>query len=285
MRISCLFCKSDGPFKTQEHIIPESLGNDDLILNGHVCDTCQNYFGKEVENYVLGKTSFAAWRAILGIKTKSGRLPRVDLSQPKSANGRFPDKHPAHDDVIFKANLDGSCDFEIKSEQVLTEILSGSRRQFQFVMTPKVLCMTGRFLGKIGLELLCLKDPDLARTPEFDDMRNYARRGTILDIWPLFHFLDGQIKDLVWLEPTVEGFKEEILCFSYAIFNVDGLIAPYNRYTLLRFTIGTDNWVICLNDRYPHPIIRNQFKGHELKLIWYSMEELKKSMKVKKSSS
>jgi hypothetical protein len=275
MKIHCLFCKSSGPFRTQEHIIPESLGNDDLILKGYVCDACQNYFGKEVESYVLGKTSFAAWRAMLGIRTKSGGLPRVDLSQPKKDKGRLSDKHSAHDDgVILEADSDGNCAFEIESNQMREDIRSGARTQFKFVMTPKVLCMTGRFLGKVGLEILCLDDPQLAYTPEFDDIRNYARGGTTSDIWPLFHFSNGRIEDLIWLEPTIGGFKEEVLCYSYALFHADGIVAKHSQYTLLRFTIGTDNWVICLNDRYPHPIIREQFKDHDLKLIWYSRDEV-----------
>lgn len=271
----CLFCKSNGPFRTQEHIIPESLGNDDLVLHGHVCDACQNYFGKEVESYVLGKTSFAAWRTMLGIRTKSGGLPRVDLSQPKKAKGKLSDKHPAHDDgVILEADSDGTCAFEITSKQMRADIRSGVRTRFQFVMTSKVLCMTGRFLGKVGLEILCLENPELAHTSEFDDIRDYARRGTTRDIWPLFHFSNGSIEDLIWLEPTIEGYKEEVFCYSYELFHASEIIAKYGRYTLLRFTIGTDNWIICLNDRYPHPVIRKYFDSHKLKLIWYSPEEL-----------
>ena len=272
----CLFCASNGPFRTQEHIIPESLGNDDLILHGHVCDACQNYFGKEIESYVLGKTSFAAWRAMLGIRTKSGNLPRVDLSQPKKAKGKLPDKHLAHDDgVILEADPEGDCVFEIKSEQMRADIRAGLKTQFQFVMTPKVLCMTGRFLGKVGLEILCLDNPELARTSEFDDIRDYARRGTIHNIWPLFHFSSGSIEDLIWLEPTIEGFKEEVFCYSYELFHTDGAIAKHSQYTLLRFTIGTDNWIICLNNRYPHPVIRKHFNNKKLNLIWYPPEALR----------
>ncbi len=40
MARSCLFCGSNGPFLRLEHIIPESLGNDDLVLQGEVCDVC-----------------------------------------------------------------------------------------------------------------------------------------------------------------------------------------------------------------------------------------------------
>ncbi len=273
--MNCIFCQSNGPFSTREHIIPESLGNDNLILQGHICDSCQNYFGKEVEYYVLNKTPFATWRAMLGIRTKTGNLPRINMSQPNTIKGKLPDKHHHHDNgIIFESLPDGSNSIKITSQQIVSEIENGSRSSFRFVMTPKVLCMIGRFLGKIGLELLCLDDPVTARDSCYDDIRTYARKGTTLDIWPLFHFSAGKLEELIWLQPTVDVIEEKVLCYSYSLFITDGLISQHNQYTLLRFTIGTDNWVICLNDRYPHPIIREQFEGEDLKLIWYSREEL-----------
>ncbi|MDR1748773.1 MAG: HNH endonuclease [Spirochaetaceae bacterium] len=57
-----IFCKNEGSFKTIEHIIPESLGNDDQIRKNLVCDVCQNYFCKEIENFVLTKTPFAIFQ-------------------------------------------------------------------------------------------------------------------------------------------------------------------------------------------------------------------------------
>ena len=68
----CLFCNKEGPFSSPEHIIPEALGNDDLILVEEVCDNCNQYFGKEIEKFVLGKTPFAFWRTYLGIRKKNG---------------------------------------------------------------------------------------------------------------------------------------------------------------------------------------------------------------------
>jgi len=78
--MKCLFCESNGPFNTVEHIIPEALGNDDLVMSGHVCDACQSYFGKEVEKYVLSKTPIGFWRVFLAIRGKKGKLPTIDLS-------------------------------------------------------------------------------------------------------------------------------------------------------------------------------------------------------------
>src|SRR4051794_37695070 len=74
---------SDGSFSTREHVIPGSLGNDELVLIGEVWDACQRYFGKEVERCVLSKTPLGFWRVFLQIPTKKGKLPAVDLRQTR----------------------------------------------------------------------------------------------------------------------------------------------------------------------------------------------------------
>ncbi len=56
---NCLFCSSRGTFNKPEHIIPEALGNDDLLLYNEVCDKCNQYFGSKIESFVLGKTPIA----------------------------------------------------------------------------------------------------------------------------------------------------------------------------------------------------------------------------------
>ena len=40
--MKCIFCSEKGPYNTVEHIIPESLGNDDTLLANCVCDKCQD---------------------------------------------------------------------------------------------------------------------------------------------------------------------------------------------------------------------------------------------------
>lgn len=47
--LRCIFCLNEGDiFHNIEHIVPESMGNTDDILNDSVCDKCQNYFGKKL---------------------------------------------------------------------------------------------------------------------------------------------------------------------------------------------------------------------------------------------
>ena len=263
----CLFCQSLGPYSTVEHIIPESLGNDDLLLSDEVCDSCQAYFGKEVEQFVLGKTPIAFWRTFLGIKTKKGKDPSVDLSQPKAHKGVFPVIHPKHDNVGFTYHEDGTVSVDIDDPDLIKSMLNGSQSQFNFVMTPKVLHMLGRFLCKVGLELLCLCDPDEARGDTLFSARRYARFGEFEGLWPIFHFSRGSLHDLKRLKTDGEGLLEEVHCFSYSVIHFQ------SRYLLFSFCMGTDNWVVSLNDPFPHPVIRNAFPNDTLKLIWYSNKE------------
>lgn len=72
----CLFCLTvEGPFTSDEHPIPESLGNDDLVLPpGFICDPCNQYFGSKLEQPVLSLAPFAVERISLNV-LKKGRVP------------------------------------------------------------------------------------------------------------------------------------------------------------------------------------------------------------------
>ncbi len=52
---TCLLCKTEGVFRTKEHVIPESLGNDTEIIENVICEKCRNYFGREIEKPALEK--------------------------------------------------------------------------------------------------------------------------------------------------------------------------------------------------------------------------------------
>ena len=265
----CLFCNAYGPYKTIEHIIPESLGNDDLVLSDDVCDSCQSYFGKEVERFVLSKTPIAFWRTYLGIKTKKSELPSVDLSLPKIRKGRLPNVHPESDDFGLKAYIDGSTEVTLESEVLRDDIISGKRNQLNLILTPLVLQMMGRFLCKIGIELICLSDSNLARSAQFDQARNYARSPKPRELWPLFHFEKGNPRQFIsTILDTKNERLEKVECYSYRVIDL------YHIYTLLHFSIGTDNWVISLNNQYPTVLVKNAFPGDDLNLIWYSPQEL-----------
>jgi hypothetical protein len=266
---NCLYCRSSGPFSTREHVVPESLGNDDLVLIGEVCDACQRYFGKEVEKFVLEKTPFAVWRVLLHVRTKKGLLPAIDTSQPERDKGRMPDLHPRHDNVGFTAHNDGSVSVEIGEDEIIRDIIQGGKKDFKLVLTPKKLFMLGRFVGKVGLGILATSDAARARDRRFDRLRRYARYGDFKGIWPLFYYNEGQLEDLtrpVLFGSAGEELLEKVIIYSYEFVEVAA-------YTIFRFSMGVDNWLICLDDPYPRPIIRAAFPGHDLELIWYNEDQ------------
>ena len=264
---SCLYCRGPGPFTTIEHVVPESLGNDELILQDCICDKCQSYFGKEVEEYVLAKTPIAVWRVLLGIRTKKGRLPKVNVSQPARPKGKLPDTHQHHDNIGFTAYPDGSTSVDINDDSIVRSLLDERKRKFSLVLSPKKLSMLGRFLGKIGLGVLAISELRRAYDRKFDRIRNYARFGSSEEIWPIFYYKKCDMGH--WTRPLLLGTKGEVLmeeveCYSYEIVEVS------STYTLFRFSMGSDNWVICLNEPYPSPAIRAAFPEQELQLIWYA---------------
>ncbi len=75
----CIFCKRDSTgSRSAEHIIPESLGNDEHVLPpGVVCDACNNYFASSIEQVVLESGEFKTARFNMGIPNKRNRTPMV----------------------------------------------------------------------------------------------------------------------------------------------------------------------------------------------------------------
>lgn len=253
-------------FNTVEHIIPESMGNDNLILKGEVCDKCQNFFS-HIENYVLRNTPLGFWRTLLGIKTKGRKLPSVDFTKREFAKGIFPDSHKRHNNLGFKAHEDFSTELLIL-DSIDNYINEKGEGQLSYVITPKVIFELGRFFGKIGIELICSQDATYARSNEFDGLRKYVRQGSQKELWTLFHSSIGKIEDLFVYEQIENELKEDVVCYSYSLMQIE-------KYVVLNLIVGIDSWLICLNDCYPTPVIKKGFPDQDLKLIWYSKEEWK----------
>ena len=75
----CLFCKGSTETSVSiEHILPESLGNFEIVLPaGVVCDRCNNYFARKLEGPVLACGAFLEHRFAGCLPNKSGRVPAV----------------------------------------------------------------------------------------------------------------------------------------------------------------------------------------------------------------
>jgi hypothetical protein len=262
----CLFCNAGESFTTKEHIIPESLGNDDMILEKEICDKCQNYLSK-IENYVLNKTPIGFWRTFFTIRTKKNKLPSIDFSKKGEDKGVFPDYSNHHDNVQFQSHPDYSTEL-ILSKPIHQYLKTGKKGQINYVITPKVIHEIGRFLGKVGIEIICYGDRKKARSDEFNAIRKYVREGTLKELWPIFHATEGNIKSLFGYVKNDTQVEERITCYSYRLLQI-------GSYIVFNLKIGTDSWFICLNQQFPHPDI-SEFMGNNVSAIWYSNKQWKK---------
>jgi hypothetical protein len=86
----CVICRCQESFSTREHIVPESLGNDILVLApGWVCDPCNNVCSG-FESRVLSGSILTVERCRLGVISKkhrpaAGQLYGVRWSSEPSA--------------------------------------------------------------------------------------------------------------------------------------------------------------------------------------------------------
>lgn len=182
----CIYCASNGPFSTVQHIIPESFLNIELTIRDAVCDGCQKYFGTKVEEFVLSKTLFALPRYQFWQRNKKGKLPVIDMSVPRKSTGKFPSSSLSHDNIRFKNNEDGSREIR------LTDTTPNKRHHresdtISIITTPMALRTMGQFCLKVGLEVMALDFPEEVRDPRLDKARWYARYGVPHGTyWPLY---------------------------------------------------------------------------------------------------
>lgn len=77
----CIYClSSDHNFQSEEHIFPESLGNDEAVLpKGYVCDSCNNGVLSELDSYLIDFEPIALLQVQFVPYTKSGKLPKANF--------------------------------------------------------------------------------------------------------------------------------------------------------------------------------------------------------------
>ena len=240
----CIFClKSGDIFHTIEHIVPESLGNTDDILKYGVCDQCQNYFGREIERYVLQKTPVGFWRTIAGTLTKKGKPPAFNPTQNPKSNGKLPDYHPQTDSGVIIHPGDGETiiDAEFSNDSLFDDVVTGKKKDFQIVLTPKILVYLGRFLGKIALEYWYKSSGNDVFRKDFNELRMYVRNGTTKDMCPILH---GNLEENLLIYRPKDSDSEERTLYAYRFFDINSLL-------FFCFDVGTERYSIILNQKYP----------------------------------
>lgn len=164
----CIYCLTTaGDFISEEHIVPEALGNDELILpEGYVCQKCNNEILSQLDNYLIEFEPIAFLRVSYVPYTKDGKLPKASFQ-----NVAMEKTQPRHISITAKDKSG-----QIKDKQKLEDGWSSFRIEVRGKSCdPERL---GRALYKIGLGIVALsKGADYACCSRYDDARRFIVEG------------------------------------------------------------------------------------------------------------
>ncbi len=263
----CLYCKKPGTCLTVEHPVPESLGNDRLVLKDAVCDGCQNALAVKVEGPALANTFFGFWRSHLGIPTKKGKLPSSD-TRPPQAGGAIPTGGGRNQPgLTIAASEDGVPRINFHSEEGL--IISDDRHHmsYTFKLTPWHFDVISRFMAKMAIGVLCCEDRAVAMSTQYDELREYARYGTLNRLWPVFMGKYGSLNDLSVGRIVGDRAVYETRLPSWSFIQID-------LERLFVFWIGTDLFLLNMDSRSTTcPIVIGD-PLEKPKCLWYSPEQI-----------
>lgn len=254
----CIFCKETSDrSRSVEHIIPESLGNSKAVLpRGVVCDGCNNYFARKIEQPLLAEPFFSDLRGRQRVESKKGRIPRsgmviADLTDGLRRPGMVHTPARRHESLRIP-QLDVTPDIfqrVIDNPQSIRVLPRLEELQNKVLMS--------RLLAKIALGMLTDRvmvrddwETFIIDNVEFDRIRNWARRGSGVN-WEYseraiygenqsFFSLISNAQQLVWeWTPLVIWLAVEraavysVLCLfgtEYAISYVDPGIEGYKLW-------------------------------------------------------
>lgn len=177
----CLFCKADSSTsRSREHIVPESFGNTEHVLErGVVCDACNNYLAREVEKPILDSVYFKERRFSAVVPNKRGQVIPLDGFHLQSGT-RIQACADTGEGISMGAHPDAD------EVGLVNALLGQPQGTLLFpTATPPHERALARFVGKVGLEALAsrliqagLSHEDLIDKPDLDELRHFVRRGS-----------------------------------------------------------------------------------------------------------
>ena len=183
----CIICKHNSEnSKSVEHIIPESLGNKNIVLpKGVVCDKCNNYIGRKIEEPFLNDPYIMEIRfksRILNKKKKSPIIKGFHLQSSKQIGISFD---------VYDHSLNICAIKENEEERWLNSLsnMDSGTLIMPINLKPDPYKMS-RFLAKVAIEALAEKVLEVPGgidecidKKELDGLRAYIRKGSS-NIWP-----------------------------------------------------------------------------------------------------
>jgi hypothetical protein len=183
----CIFCETDSPSTNTEHIVPESLGGDDVRVapHGSVCNRCNQYFGTKVEQVALRSFPFNLHRVMMGVPSKKGNPHEIVMPEGRLRGAPF--SGIAGFDPIGEVP-DGETKLELRFSTLVDQ--------------PLAVC---QLMLKMGLEFAAYSGLSRERLGDYLDARRFARcprRGS--GWWSLLEFDQGEAIES-WQSSRVES--------------------------------------------------------------------------------
>lgn len=162
----CIYCpRSDGDFGPEEHVIPEALGVDELVLRGVVCASCNHELSK-LDQRLCEFEPLALLRVVNVPLTKKGKFPRATLREFDVQKTK-----PRELNFSVKSRQDPFTFEELPEGRVRVHMKTLGRSPFN----PVELA---RSLFKIGLGLVAHDAGEaVAYEPRYDRAREFIRGG------------------------------------------------------------------------------------------------------------
>jgi hypothetical protein len=162
----CLYCRrEDRKFTSVEHLVPEGLGNKDIVLPvGVVCDKCNNEVLSQLDKALIEFGPIALLRVKYGVPTKAGKMPQAKLR-----------------DAIWRRTSAGHVHIRANSKKNVWERPGGFGFKFydRRPMNARRTKELTRVLFKMALGLIYLEEgPDAALSERFDPIRQMIRGKT-----------------------------------------------------------------------------------------------------------
>lgn len=160
----CIYCLSDnGEFNSEEHIIPESLGNKHLILSkGLVCDKCNHGTLSILDEKFQDFSPIAFLKTFFVLETKQGNYPQARFQNVWM-------QKTGHNNIVFFSQ-DKSGNFTDKKE--IENVLYSFKQEIHGkIFKPKLIA---RSLYKMGLGLIAYKERGLAECDRYDTAREFV---------------------------------------------------------------------------------------------------------------
>jgi hypothetical protein len=169
-QLGCLFCRrTDGGFKSREHIFPESLGNHTKVLPpGVVCDRCNHEVCSRLDAALCDFAPVSFMRTMHAIPSKRGKLPSFQFD-----NGSFAATGPG--ELALQLDSEKWRSRDVRRPDGRTEWSFTAQRNEG---TPKRLSLVHRALVKMAAECAWLDEgDDLLLSEVFDRERDIVMRG------------------------------------------------------------------------------------------------------------